>query len=98
MLPLHGPSNDPEQAHFAFGLTEVLIAELAEAEFFNKAFCSNCGSPVPHTARSGDFLIIPAGSLHSDPGVRPQSSIFWDDRAVWYDEGCKSKKFSEHPE
>ncbi len=76
------------------GQDEIKQFELAEAEFFNKGFCSNCGSPVPHTARSGNFLIIPAGSLNSDPSVRPQNNIFWDDRAVWYDEGCKSKKFS----
>lgn len=30
VLPLEDPSNDPEQAYFAFGLTEALIAELAK--------------------------------------------------------------------
>ncbi len=80
------------------GQERIKKFELAEAEFFNKAFCSNCGSPLPHAARSGNFLIIPAGSLNSDPSVRPQHNIFWDDRAVWYDEGCGAKKFSAYPE
>ena len=80
------------------GQERIKKFELAEAEFFNKAFCSNCGSPLPHAARSGNFLIIPAGSLNSDPSVRPQNSIFWDDRAVWYDDGCGAKKFSAYPE
>lgn len=80
------------------GQEQIKKFELAEARFFNKAFCSNCGSPVPRAARSGNFLIIPAGSLNSDPGMKPQNSILWDDRALWYDKGCRAKKFSESPD
>jgi hypothetical protein len=87
----------PDRISWLSGQDQIKRFELAEAEFFNKAFCSSCGSPVPHKARSGDFLIIPAGSLDSDPGVRPRSNIFWDDRAAWYDEGCRSESFSAYP-
>jgi hypothetical protein len=79
------------------GREHVKTFELPEAKYFNKAFCSHCGSPVPHKARSGDFLIIPAGSLNSDPEVRPHYNIFWDNRAVWYDQGCVAEKVSEYP-
>ncbi|NOX51107.1 MAG: GFA family protein [Gammaproteobacteria bacterium] len=72
--------------------------ELPEAKFFNKGFCANCGSPVPRKAKSGDFLIIPAGSLNSDPGLIPQNNIFWDDRAVWYDAGCLANKVDGYSE
>lgn len=79
------------------GKEQVKTFELSAARYFNKAFCSCCGSAVPHRARSGDFLIIPAGSLNSDPGVRPQHNIFWDNRAVWYDQGCMAEKVSGYP-
>jgi TolB-like protein/class 3 adenylate cyclase len=32
VLPLDDPSNDPDQAYFAFGLTEALISELAKVK------------------------------------------------------------------
>ena len=88
---------ESDRIRWLSGQDQITEFELVEAEFFNKAFCSNCGSPVPHRARSGDFLIIPAGSLHSDPGSSPRSNLFWDDRAVWYDEGCRAEKFSGCP-
>lgn len=79
------------------GKEHVKNFELPEAKYFNKSFCSVCGSPVPHRAKSGDFFIIPAGTLNSDPGLRPQHNIFWGDRAVWYDAGCTSKKVNGYP-
>jgi hypothetical protein len=79
------------------GKENVRTFELPMAHYFNKSFCSLCGSPVPHRARSGEFLIIPAGSLNSDPGIRPQHNIFWGDRAVWYEEGCAAEKVSGYP-
>jgi hypothetical protein len=78
------------------GEDEIKSFTLAEADFFNHSFCSNCGSPVPRRARSGEFLIIPAGSLNSDPGITPQRNIFWESRATWYDAGCLSEKYSEY--
>jgi hypothetical protein len=80
------------------GKDQIKNFELPEAEFFNKSFCSKCGSPVPHKARSGNFLIIPAGSLDSAPSLSPQNNIFWDDRADWYDDGCNSEKISGYRE
>ena len=80
------------------GTDSIKNFDLPEAEFFNHSFCSNCGSPVPRRARSGEFLIIPAGSLDAAPEKMPERIIFWDSRAEWYDEGCSSKKFSEYPD
>jgi hypothetical protein len=87
---------DPRMRRTSSGVW-ILSTGFQAAKYFNKAFCSHCGSPVPHKARSGDFLIIPAGSLNSDPEVRPRYNIFWENRAVWYDQGCAAKKVSEYP-
>ncbi len=75
------------------GENEITSFTLSGAKYFNHNFCSNCGSPVPRKARSGEFLIIPAGSLDSDPIIAPQRNIFWENRASWYDAGCMSKKY-----
>jgi hypothetical protein len=62
----------------------VVRYDLPEAKSFATAFCRNCGSPMPHLTRSGAAVVVPAGSLDDDPGVRPLNSIFWEHRAPWY--------------
>ena len=59
--------------------------ELPTATRFSKCFCSHCGSPVPSLSRDGQRLLIPAGCLDVDPGVRPQIRIFYADKAPWYE-------------
>lgn len=83
----------PNSITWLTGKEHIKNFELSETTYFNKSFCLNCGSPVPHKAKSGNFFIIPAGTLNSDPDLKPQYTIFWGNRATWYDEGCISKKF-----
>ena len=67
---------------------------LETASFFNGAFCSHCGSPVPRHARSGDFEIVPAGSLDDPPPISPDRAIFWDERAAWFEASCQAKRYA----
>lgn len=48
-----------------------------------RAFCAGCGSAMPTRQRDGGLLVVPAGSLDGDPGVRPTAHIFCDDKAGW---------------
>ena len=57
--------------------------KVPEAKRFINCFCSNCGGRVPRYVKETDFIVIPAGSLDSDPTIRPQARIFWDSRASW---------------
>ena len=68
-----------------------------EAGVISKAFCTHCGSLVPYISASSGKLIIPAGSLSEDPGIRPQDNIFWQDRAEWYDGVSESPRFDTFP-
>ena len=70
--------------------------DLPDAERFARAFCTECGGPVPYTSRDGRFLIVPAGSLDGDPGVRPDDNIFWRDRAPWEEEGHDAPRFDTY--
>ena len=52
----------------------------------HRYFCSRCGSPI-HTvmkARPG-IVILRAGTMDGDPGVRPQMHIWVKGKAPWYD-------------
>jgi hypothetical protein len=46
-------------------------------------FCRRCGCAVPRLSRTKKFILVPAGLLDDDPEIKPQRSIFWDERAPW---------------
>ncbi len=57
--------------------------KVPEAIRFTNRFCSVCGGRVPRYVPETDFIVIPAGSLDSEPAIQPQARIFWDSRANW---------------
>ncbi len=59
----------------------------------SKAFCTHCGSLVPYISASSGRLVIPAGGLEQDPGIRPQDNIYWPDRADWYDAVSQAPRY-----
>ena len=73
----------PDAFRWTRGEEMVRRFDLPEARSFATAFCSRCGSPVPHATRSGREVIIPAGSLDDDPGVKPSMLVHWESRAKW---------------
>jgi hypothetical protein len=72
--------------------------KIPEAERFFNQFCKQCGSPLPRYVSERDMVVIPAGSLDSDPGIKPEARIFWDSRAEWSCEAGEVPTFSEYPE
>ena len=69
--------------------------KVPEAIRFTNRFCSVCGGRVPRYVKETDFIVIPAGSLDSDPTIRPQARIFWDSRASW---SCRGDELPVHSE
>lgn len=64
---------------------------------FSKAFCSTCGCGLPFVNKSGQFLIIPAGSLFDKVENIPQANIFVNEQAHWLNDALANKKFSHFP-
>ena len=75
------------------GEEKIRRYELSPSSYFNKSLCVDCGSPVPGKAKSGDFMIIPAGCLEANPEIKPAANIYWGDRSAWYDDGCRAPRF-----
>jgi hypothetical protein len=49
-------------------------------------FCSTCGSPVfKHFPKPPNFVTVRAGTLDSDPGIRPSGHIWVSEKAPWYE-------------
>ena len=74
----------PNQFQWVSGKEHVKRYDLPEAKSFAACFCNLCGSPLPHATRSGERIVIPAGSLDVDPEIRPECGIWWSERAPWY--------------
>lgn len=71
--------------------------KVPEAERFYNCFCRKCGSPMPRTVPEIDVVLIPAGSLDSEPPVSPQQHIFWDSKADWSCGEQDLPVYSEYP-
>lgn len=88
----------PEQIQWLSGEENIKRFKLPEADRFTRCFCSECGSPVPVVSPDGARLLIPAGTLESDPEIRPDAAIFWPDRAGWYDDSLNARRYDRYPE
>ncbi len=70
--------------------------KLPGAKRFSRRFCVTCGSPLPRQVPDSDIVIIPAGSLDSEPTIAPQARIFTGSRATWSCSGDELPTFSEY--
>jgi hypothetical protein len=72
------------QFRWRAGQSQVQRFDLPEAKRFAVCFCPRCGTRVPHKIATTENVLIPAGVLDADPGMRPENSIFWKSKAAWY--------------
>lgn len=79
------------------GEEQVDKYEIQDAVVMGSAFCRTCGSQMPRELGERGVLLIPAGSLDTDPGVRPSSHIFVGSKAVWVDIHDQIPQFAEYP-
>ncbi|MBL8200888.1 MAG: GFA family protein [Chromatiales bacterium] len=85
---------------FRFTRGEDLVRDfrLPGARFFGVAFCTACGSDVARKSVERQAAVIPAGSLDSDPGMRPTAHIYVGSKAAWFDITDALPQFAEMPD
>lgn len=88
---------DPKNFEWLSGADMVGRFEHPEAKHFATCFCRNCGSSLPWMSQSGISVVIPAGTLDEDPGIRPTQNIFWKSRAPWREEVSALPHYDELP-
>ena len=74
-----------EQFAWERGEDVVKRFELPTTKWWSTAFCTECGSAVPWLTRNGKVMVVGAGGLDDDPGVRPTYSVHYGSRAPWYE-------------
>jgi len=87
----------PEQFKWLIGEDLLGRFEHPDAKHFATSFCKNCGSSLPWLSKSGKAVVVPAGTLDVDPGIRPTQNIFWGSRAPWYTEAADLPRHEELP-
>jgi len=76
----------PQQFQWTSGESCLGRFEHPQAKHFATCFCKKCGSSLPWMTKSGRAVVIPAGTLDDDPGIKPVHNIFWNYRASWREE------------
>ncbi len=89
-----GGATAPELLAPASGVTWVRGSELirvyeapllAEPPHYRRAFCEQCGSPLPVEIEGSGFAILNAGVLDDDPGTREFRHAFVAQKASWHE-------------
>lgn len=74
-----------EDFRFTRGADLVASYHVPGAQYFRNCFCSHCGSPTARISEDRGIVVVPAGSLDTDPNMRPIAHIFVADKADWFD-------------
>jgi len=85
------------QLVFTDGESFLKQYKVPEAKRFTRQFCTNCGSSLARFVPELDAVVIPAGSLDSEPPIKPQARIFWGSRAAWSCDGDALPRHAEYP-
>jgi len=73
----------PSDFRWVRGDETVVKYKLPSAQRFGNWFCAICGSPTPRLIDELGMVLIPAGALDDDPGVRAAYHIFVGSKAPW---------------
>jgi hypothetical protein len=74
-----------EDFRYTRGETETTTYRIPDAKFGALTFCRHCGSGVARVSAERGLVIVPAGGLDTDPGVRPMMHIHVASKAAWVD-------------
>ncbi len=86
---------NPDDFKWTSGSEQVGRFEFEESKHFATCFCKACGSSLPWLAKSGQVVVVPAGTLDCDPDIKPIQNIFCGSSASWFENPADLPKFDE---
>jgi hypothetical protein len=92
---LYGTTLGADKSSFRWLGGEADIVHYRSSPAFERPFCKHCGSTVPDT--SGDAVVVPAGTLQEDPGIKPRAHIFVKSKSPMWDIADDLPQFDEYP-
>jgi hypothetical protein len=86
-----------DRLHWTRGQECIAEYKLPGARFFATAFCRRCGSSLPRVSPERGIVVVPAGSLDTDPRMQPMAHIHVASKATWFDITDSLPQFAELP-
>jgi hypothetical protein len=74
-----------DRAGFRWSFGEELLSSFESSPGKRRSFCSKCGSHLIAAWEDQDQVILRAGCIDGDPGVRPRGHIWTSQGAEWYE-------------
>ena len=74
-----------EALKYTVGEEMLTVFDLPGAQHFGTTFCSHCGGFVPRRSTGRGWVVVPVGSLDSNPEVHPLAHQFVASKAAWFD-------------
>jgi hypothetical protein len=79
------------------GESQIAEFKVPDAQFFAVAFCRRCGSDVPYVSAERKVVVIPAGTLDDDPGMRSMAHLFVGSKSSWYQITDSAPQYDAYP-
>tara|TARA_R110002096_G_scaffold314987_3_gene509142 strand:- start:8041 stop:8454 length:414 start_codon:yes stop_codon:yes gene_type:complete len=83
----------PERFKWTKGEELLGRFEQPDAKYFASTFCKQCGSSLPWAVQGGKNIVVTAGTLDDDPGIKPLWNVFWQSKAEWF---CCTSELPAH--
>jgi hypothetical protein len=74
-----------EALRFTAGEQQVTDFDLPGAQFFGTSFCAHCGGFVPRRSPGRGWVIVPVGTLDTDPDITARGHQFTASKVPWYE-------------
>ena len=94
---LFGTGLGVERSRFRWLTGQHEIVHYRSTDSFERAFCRRCGSKVPGDSHLPDVVLVPAGTLEGDFGIRPRAHIFVGSKSPLYKINDALTQFEAYP-
>jgi len=94
---LFGTGLGVERSRFRWLAGQDEIVHYRSTDSFERAFCRRCGSKVPGDSHLPDVVLVPAGTLDGDFGIRPRAHIFVGSKSPLYKINDTLTQFESYP-
>jgi hypothetical protein len=94
---LFGTGLGVERSRFRWLTGQDEIVHYRSTDSFERAFCRRCGSKVPGDSHLADVVLVPAGTLEGDFGIRPRAHIFVGSKSPLYKINDDLTQFEAYP-
>jgi hypothetical protein len=94
---LFGTGLGVERAHFTLLEGAENVVHYRSTDSFERAFCRRCGSKAPSDSHLPDVVLVPAGTVDGDFGMKPRAHIFVGSKSPLVTLNDRLTRFEAYP-